>query len=169
MYESASRIRLIDRYVSSSEREARGQVTECEAELALIEEGLEERRVALATAKREKENTVFQDPTAKQILNYYDTALRQEDVALFYLYKAVELIENNHGGESGAIKKFGVGAEWKFLKKIANASYADIRHAPRPGDVIQQWTEEDIKACFDACEKIVLAYFDSLFPKISPT
>jgi hypothetical protein len=40
----------------------------------------------------------------------------------------------------------------------------DIRHAPKPGDVIQQWTEEDISASFDACEKIVLAYFGSLFP-----
>ncbi|SRR6266581_1340687 len=164
MYESASRILLIDKYVSPSERDAQRQVTESEAELALIEDGLERRRVALASAKREKENVILQDPTAKQILNYYDMALRQDDVALFYLYKAVELIENNHGGESGAIKKFGVGAEWKYLKKIANASYADIRHAPKPGDVIQQWTDEDIKACFDACEKIVLAYCGSLFP-----
>jgi len=164
IYESASRIRLVDKYVSPSERDALAQVTEREAELALIEEGLEQRRVALATAKREKENVILQDPTAKQILNYYDTALRQDDVALFYLYKAVELIENNYGGESGAIKKFGVGAEWKFLKKTANASYADIRHAPKPGDVIHQWTDDDIEGCFEACEKIVSAYFESLFP-----
>jgi hypothetical protein len=97
-------------------------------------------------------------------VKYYDTALRQDDVALFYLYKAVELIENNHGGESEAIRKFGAGSEWKFLKKVANASYGDIRHAPKPGDVIHKWTDDDLKRCFDACEKIVLAYFESLFP-----
>jgi hypothetical protein len=164
MYESESRIGLIDKYISPNERDAHAQVTQFEAELATIEEGLEQKRVMLAAAKREKENVIHRDPTAQQILIYYDTALRQDDVALFYLYKAIELIENNHGGESGAIRKFGVGAEWKFLKKVANASYADIRHAPKPADVIQKWTDEDIRACFDACEKIVLAYFKSLFP-----
>jgi hypothetical protein len=164
MYESGTRTGLLDKYVAPNERDAQVQVTACEAELAQIEEGLEQKRIALAAAKRSKENVILQDPTAKQILNYYETALRQDDVALFYLYKAVELIENNHGGESGAIKKFGVGSEWKFLKKLANASYADIRHAPKPGDVMQQWTDEDIDACFDAVEKIVHAYFASLFP-----
>jgi hypothetical protein len=164
MYESGARIGLIDKYIAPNERHAQAQVTTWEAELARIEEGLEQKQVMLTAAKREKENVILQDPTAKQILNYFETALRQEDVALFYLYKAVELIENNHGGEGGAIRKFGVGAEWKFLKKVANASYADIRHAPKPGDVIQQWTDEDIRGCFDACEKIVLAYFETLFP-----
>jgi hypothetical protein len=164
IYESESRVGLVDKYTSPHERDAHTQVTQFEAELAKVEEGLEQKRVMLAAAKREKENIIRQDPTAQQILIYYDTALRQDDVALFYLYKAVELIENNHGGESGAIRKFGVGAEWKFLKRVANASYADIRHAPKPADVIQKWTDEDIKACFDACEKIVLAYFESLFP-----
>jgi hypothetical protein len=164
MYDIKTRVGPVDRYVSSLENKAQEQVSACESELERVGAELEKKRVDLAAARLEKGNVILGDPTAKQILNYYDTALRQDDVALFYLYKAVELIENNHGGESGAIKKFGVSAEWKFLKKTANASYADIRHAPKPGDVIQQWSEEDIKACFDACEKIVLAYFGSLFP-----
>jgi hypothetical protein len=44
------------------------------------------------SAKIRNQFVVSDGPTAKQILNYYDTALRQDDVALFYLYKAVELI-----------------------------------------------------------------------------
>jgi len=164
IYESKSRVGLVDNYRSPSEKVAEMEVTAGEVELAQLEKELENRRVTLEAARREKQNVILQDATAKQILSYYDTALQQEGVALFYLYKAVELIENNHGGESGAIKKFGMGAEWKFLKKVANVSYADIRHAPKPGDVIKEWTDEDIKACFAACEKIVLAYFGSLFP-----
>ena len=164
MYESETRVGLVDKYVSANEKDAQAQVAKCNAELAAIQETLEQKRVTLAGAKREKQNVIFGDPTAKQVLTYYDTALRQDDVALFYLYKAAELIENNNGGENGVIKKFGVGSELKFLKKTANASYADNRHAPKPGDVVQKWSEEDIKACFEACEKIVLAYFEGLFP-----
>jgi hypothetical protein len=164
MYDLKAPIPLIDKFVSSAEKQAGEKVAASEAALRQIEKELEEKRVALATAKREKENVIQANPTAKQIVNYYDTALRQDDVALFYLYKAVELIENNHGGESEAIRKFGAGSEWKLLKKVANASYGDIRHAPKPGDVIHKWTDDDLKRCFDACEKVVLAYFKSLFP-----
>jgi hypothetical protein len=164
IYETTSQVRLVDKYESPKQKYAESQVAAAAAEVMRAEAELEERRIAFAAAVREKQNVVLNDPTAKQILSYYDTALRQDDVALFYLYKAVELIENSHGGESGAIKKFGSGSEWKFLKKVANASYRDVRHAPKPGDVIQQWTDDEIKKCFDACEKIIFAYFESLFP-----
>jgi hypothetical protein len=163
MYDLKAPTPLIEKFVSPAEKHAEQQVRGSEAALLELEKELEENRVALATARREKANMIQNDPTAKQIVKYYDTALRQDDVALFYLYKAVELIENNHGGEGEAIRKFGAGAEWKFLKKVANASYGDIRHAPKPGDVILKWTEEDLKRCFDACEKVLLAYFESLF------
>jgi hypothetical protein len=164
MYDLKAQIPLIEKFVSPAETRAAEQVAASEATLHQVEAELEGSRVALATARREKSNMIQADPTAKQILHYYDTALRQDDMALFFLYKVVELIENKHGGESSAIKKFGLGTEWKFLKKVANASYGDIRHAPKPGDVIQAWSDQDLKDCFDACEKITLAYFNSLFP-----
>lgn len=164
MYDLKARVPLIEKFVSPAEARAAEQVAASEATLRQVETELGENRVALATARREKENVIQGHPTAKQILSYFDTALRQDDVALFFLYKAIELIENEQGGEGAAIKRFGLGAEWKFLKKVANASYGDIRHAPRPGDVIRPWTDQDLKDCFEACEKIALAYFNSLFP-----
>ncbi len=164
MYDLKAQIPLIEKFVSPAETHAAEQVAASEATLHRVEAELEESRVALATARREKANLIQAHPTAKQILSYFDTALRQDDVALFFLYKAIELIENEQGGEGAAIKRFGLGAEWKSLKKVANASYGDIRHAPKPGDVIRPWSDQDLKACFEACEKIVLVYFNSLFP-----
>lgn len=164
IYELKAQIPLIEKFVSPAETRAAERVAASEAALHQVEAELEENRVALATARREKENVIQAHPIAKQILSYFDTALRQDDVALFFLYKAIELIENEQGGEGAAIKRFGLGAEWKFLKRVANASYGDIRHAPKPGDVIRPWLDQDLKACLDACEKIVLAYFGSLFP-----
>jgi hypothetical protein len=164
MYDLKADVSLVDRYISPAEKHTQQQITAGETEINRIELQLEQQRVSLEAARRNKESVIQADHTSKQVLSYYDTALHQEDVALFYLYKAVEFIENNHGGESAAIKKFGFGSEWKFLKKTVNASYADVRHAPKPGDVIKRWTDEEIQDCFEAVEKIILSYFSSLFP-----
>jgi len=82
----------------------------------------------------------------------------------YFSIQGIELIENEQGGEGAAIKRFRSRSRVKSLKKVANASYGDIRHAPKPGDVIRPWSDQDLKACFEACEKIVLVYFNSLFP-----
>jgi hypothetical protein len=62
----------------------------------------------------------------------------------------------------------GCGTEWRHVKRSANQSYADIRHAPKPGDVIKQWTNEDIKKCFEDTDKVILSYFGTLFRSEEP-
>ncbi|MGC2765790.1 MAG: hypothetical protein WB607_09815, partial [Candidatus Acidiferrum sp.] len=88
-----------------------------------IKERQDKARIELEAAKREKSAVINKDATAKQILIYYDQAKRQDDAALFYLYKVIEAIENKYGGEAPAIKAVGAGAEWKSVKKLANESY----------------------------------------------
>ena len=55
------------------------------------------------------------------------------------------------------------------MKKLANESYRDARHAPKPGDVIKKWTDAEITECFKNIEVIVTAYFNTLFTKTGPT
>jgi hypothetical protein len=163
MYDLKSRVGLIDRYTSPQEHKALAAVKHHEGIRAEVERRLTENRIALATARREKASVINADTTAKQVLSYYDAAVRQDDVALFYLYKIVEVIENKYGGEAEGIRVLGCGTEWKHVKRSANQSYADIRHAPKPGDVIKQWTNEDIKKCFEDTDKVILSYFGTLF------
>jgi hypothetical protein len=164
MYDLKTRVGLIDKYESPQEQRSLGAIDNDERLRNEIEARLTANRIALGTARREKANVINTDATAKQVLIYHDTALRQGDVALFYLYKIVEVIENKHGGEAEAIKVLECGTEWKHIKRSANESYGDMRHAPKPGDVIKRWTFEDIKKCFQDTEKIILAYFATLFP-----
>jgi hypothetical protein len=121
----------------------------------------------MAAVTREKQTVIDADPTARQILIYHDYARRQDDAALYYLYKIVEAVENKFGGERDGIAAVGAGTEWKAVKKLANESYRDARHAPKPGDVIRKWTQAEINECFKNTEAVVIAYFATLFPRAS--
>ncbi len=166
MYDLKTRVGLVDKYVSPAEQKALEEVGELQASVKKAEGRLEDARIKAATAGRAKSKIISADPTAKQILAYYDAAVRQDDVALFYLYKVIESIEHKYGGEANGIEALGLASEWKFVKKTANASYGDMRHAPKPGDIVKKWGQAEIKDCFRAAEKMILAYFGTLF---SPT
>jgi hypothetical protein len=160
---------LVDRYVSPLEKESTDKIIEFDGLRKVIDEQREKKIEQRVSAQREKNKVINADPTAKQILIYHETALRQEDVALFYLYKIIETVENKYGGETEGIRALGCGADWKAVKKIANASYADIRHAPKPEDVIKKWSEAEIRSCFQATENVILAYFATLFASTHTT
>jgi len=161
---------LKEKYVSPEEEKCKGEIEKLQFRRNEIEDRLEKAREELAGSQRAKSLVIGADSTATQILIYYETALKQEDVALFYLYKIIESIEHKYGGESQGLGALGCNSEWKLVKRIANASYSDIRHAPKPGDVIKKWSDTEIKTCFQATEKVVLAFFASLFktPQANP-
>lgn len=162
-YEGSTRTGLVEKFESPEEKAAREEMNQLEALEKQIAERRAEARERLATAVRAKGGVIKADETSKQVLLYWDKATRQEDAALFYLYKAVEAIENKLGGEAAGIKAIGMSAEWKSVKRLANESYRDARHAPKPADVVRKWTTAEIRKCFEDTQKIILAYFLSLF------
>src|ERR1700730_4869738 len=164
IYRLDAKSSLADIFSSPAEEAANARLQN----LVLIEQKLKENqqqaRVQLADATREKRNIIGAEGTAKQILTYYDLAKRQDDAALFYLYKIVEAVENKLGGEAEAIRIVGAKSEWKLIKRLANESYRDGRHAPKPGDVIKKWSNTEIKQSFEDVQVIVRGYFATLFP-----
>jgi len=166
IYKSNAKVRLTDIVSSPAEKAAYARLEKLQHIEQELKEHQEDARVQLATATREKLAAIEADPTGKQILTYHDLAKRQDDAALFFLYKIVEAVENKFGGETEGIKAVGAKAEWKAVKKLANESYRDARHAPKPGEVIKKWTNPEIKKCFEDTEVVVSAYFTTLFPSI---
>jgi len=164
IYTSSRKTTLTDIFISPAEQTAHAEFEKLQFDEAELKKRQEAIRVQLAAATREKLNVIEADDTAKLILIYHDHARRQDDATLFYLYKIIEAIENKFGGEAEGIKVVGAGSEWKAVKKLANVSYRDARHAPKPGDVIKKWTDADIKKCFENVEAVVIAYFGTLFP-----
>src|SRR5208337_1104309 len=103
LYRETSPSGLIDLYRSPLQKNASAEL---EGLLTVEKEVLARQGVArsrLAAAIRAKAKVIGDDATAKQVLIYYDLARRQDDAALFYLYKMIETIENKFDGEYDAI------------------------------------------------------------------
>ena len=154
---------LIDNFNSPTERQTTEELKTIELERNQLDERYSLAKENLASAQREKRRVVENDETAVRIIAYYKQAAQDEDAALFYLYKVVDALKKRFGGETAAKAKLGTPAEWKLIGTKANASYGDIRHAPNLGEKIASWNEEEIADCFAATEKIIAAYFETLF------
>jgi len=163
IYNLETKINLIDQFLSPEELTIINEVREAEGVIQQANEMLEVAKEKLVSANRNKIQIIKNDETAVLILNYYELATQQDDVALFYLYKIIEALEKKYGSEKGAKDLLKCNTEWNLIGEKANASYADIRHAPKPGEKIKEWTEKDIKACFVATEKIINTYLSILF------
>ncbi len=120
-------------------------------------------RKVVEQERRKKIQVIKAEETAALILKYYNLALQQEEVSLFYLYKVTEALQKKFGGETKAKELLGNRKEWNLIGTLANATYADIRHAPKPGEKIKEYSQKEIKECFEAAKKIVHSYFKTLF------
>jgi len=163
LYDLAIKTSLIEEFASPDEIKAQSKILEMEENIQKLNNDIEEATEELNSARRYKIQTIKNDQTANLILKYYDLALKQDDVALFYLYKVTEALEKKYGGETEAKKRLGQNTEWNLIGKVANASYADVRHAPKPGEKIKEWTQDEIDKCFEAAQKIIHAYLATLF------
>lgn len=163
LYNLETRINLIDQFLSPGEIVALEGIKKIEENRKELNETLGITKGKLTSAKLNKIQTIKKDETAILILNYYDLATQQDDVALFYLYKVIEALEKKYNGEKKARSTLGCNTEWNLIGKAANTSYADIRHAPKPGEKIKEWSQEEIKECFSATEKIINSYLSTLF------
>ncbi len=163
IYNLETKINLIDQFLSQEELTIINEVREVEGVIQKANEALEVAKEKLASANRNKVQTIKNNETAVLILNYYELATQQDDVALFYLYKIIEALEKKYGGEKEAKNLLGCNNEWNLIGKIANATYADIRHAPKPGEKIKPWEQNEIDDCFKAVRKIIDTYLKTLF------
>lgn len=163
MREYKSKEQLIEKFSSPYEKSAKQDLISLKEEQLKLDERLLNKKEELANYNRQKFATIKVDDTAILILNYYDIAIQQQDVSMFYLYKVIEALEMRLGGEKAAKNSLKQNESWNYIGKLANASYADIRHAPKPGEKIKQWTDVEIKKAFKCAEEIIQVYIQTLF------
>ncbi len=84
------------------------------------------------------------------------------ETVLFNLYKAVEAVENALEGEKATIAALNVGAELKFVKRLANQTDRNERHGPKPGDVVNPPTLSEVGRAIECTVAVVRAYAKSL-------
>lgn len=151
-------------FVSPDELLAQESLIALETEENNLKDRVREAKESVETQRRLKIQTIESDETAILIKSYYATAIKQKDVALFFLFKITEAIENKFGSEKLAKQTLiEVNREWNLIGTLANESYGDMRHAPKPGEKIKEWKQEEIDSAYEAAVKIIKAYFKTLF------
>jgi hypothetical protein len=103
-------------------------------------------------------------PIAVKAREYYIEGLNKPE-ELFYLYKAVETLKDFLGREWLFGQELGVSNKVvKEVKKLANLSRHDERHAPKPGEVVIKLTPAEILEIRENVKKLIEA-FQAKFPK----
>lgn len=160
---SGTKVSLVDIFKSPKELKLSSVISSHKKQVVVLESKIESLLEKSNLAKVKKNKVLSEDDTAEQILRYYDLATEQPDMALFYLFKIADTLKKKFGSEKDAMKLLGVSKGWKYIGKVANASYADMRHAPMPGEPVEEWSDEEIEKCFDYARQIIYSYFKTLF------
>jgi len=108
------------------------------------------------------EEVIKNDPTAVSILGYLDDILDNKLNAWFSAYKITEKISDLYGGDIEAKKALGINEEFNFIRRIANETHRDTRHAPKPGEIVNPPKKEDIEKIIGFSKNIVKAYICKL-------
>lgn len=114
------------------------------------------------------ENIVKKDPLAASLLGYLEDILDNKLNSWFSAYKITEKVFDYFGNEAEAKKALGLSKEINFIRRIANETHRDTRHAPKPGEVINPPKKEDVDKIVVFSRNIVKASIDKLTNSLVP-
>ena len=97
-------------------------------------------------------------PRLSQCYDYFQLAHDDPKNTLFNVYKLIETIEAEYGGEKEAIRALDDGGLIKQLKRQANRPDHDQRHAPLQPGSSQPIDEESLAALLEAAHALLAKY-----------
>lgn len=101
-------------------------------------------------------------PRLSQCYDYLQLARDEQKQALFHIYKLVETIEREYGGEKEAVRAMGQDGLIKRLKRHANEHHHDQRHAPRDPGVTKLINEIALASLVEDARELVRRYEDAV-------
>ncbi len=93
-----------------------------------------------------------------QCYDYLQLSRDEPKRALFYIYKLVETIEAEYGGEKNAARALDDGGLIKRLKRQANQPDHDQRHAPVDPTATMLFDEHSLATVLDAAHELLRRY-----------
>jgi len=166
---SATPKTLEDEFISPAEADLRAKDDELFVQYGMLEDFYNENKKKLFEATQEKLKLIAADETARWAIECYKEAQEDPARAAGPLFKVLEAIGNKYGNDTAAkLILVDCNAEWNTLKELTNRSDKNARHLPKPGEVVKPLTEDEIRRCFDAAKKMILAYLRALFAGPAP-
>ncbi len=118
-------------------------------------------RVRLGDARRSIVEPTH--PRLSQCYDYLQLANDEPKRALFHIYKLVEVIKAEYGGEKEAARALDDGGLIKRLKLQANQRDHDQRHAPLDPGATRPIDEASLAASVEAAHDLVRKYEQATF------
>lgn len=103
-------------------------------------------------------------PRLSQCYDYFQRAHDEPKQALFHIYKLVETIEAEYGGEKEAGRALDDGGLIKRLKRQANQPDHDQRHAPLAPGASMPIDENALATLVDAAHNLLRKYEKAVAP-----
>jgi len=97
-------------------------------------------------------------PRLSQCYDYFQLARDEPKQALFHIYKLIETIAAEYGGEKEAARALDDGGLIKRLKRQANERDHDQRHAPLDPGATRPIDETSLVALVEAAHDLVRKY-----------
>lgn len=108
------------------------------------------------------EDKIRKDAIAVSLLGYLDDILDNKLNAWYPAYKITEKVFDYFGSEAEAKKALRLNEEINFIRRIANETHRDTRHAPKPGEIVNPPKKVDIDQIINFSRNIVKKYIDKL-------
>jgi hypothetical protein len=123
------------------------------------------RRIQIARARGELVSK--RHPRLSQCYDYFESAVDDADHALSHLYKLVESVEAELGGEQEAKKQLDAATQVSTIKRLANdrsEQSRDQRHAPRTPGTGVELTNEELSRALQAGDFILRQFERMVMP-----
>lgn len=159
---------LVDEFHTTEEESRINDASTLHAEFVRIAEDTHDNQQLLVEARRRKVAKIKADKTAEWILIYYRKAQEDHANAATHLYKVRDALAQHFGGETPTKQVLNCAADYKFLGKTLNDPSKDARHGVAPGEAVVPLDGTELKECFAAAKRMILAYFKTLFPPTGP-
>jgi hypothetical protein len=118
-----------------------------------------ERERILRAVRSARHAVLGSDEIVIRAYDYLEDGLSHEISELNAIYKAIETIEHQFGGDEARTLNT-LGVSYKFAKRLVNDHRHDERHAPRPGTPVQPVSSHDVDRAMAVTRKLIEAFVD---------
>lgn len=108
------------------------------------------------------EKIIKQDSAAVKTIGYLEDMMDDPSQSWYPAFKITETLFDHFGGESATKSAIDNNTKFNFIRKIANESFRDTRHSPKPGEVVSPPTDEEIKKIVKYSLALVKTYLEYL-------
>ena len=123
------------------------------------------RRLRTALRKARNDLLAFEEEPLRRCYDYLQDAQEDEQRSVMLLYKLVETVEHRFGSENETCRALGIQKDLKTIKRLANESSRDERHAPDLRKPVEPLSRDQRVEAIECARRVLRAFETSLLKR----